>query len=45
MCEQRGLMNFIRVVHANEVNISSHRVCNFSEKFTEKWDMLHTMFL
>ena len=45
MCEQRGLMNSIRVVYENEVRILSQRVCKFSENFKDNWDMLHTMFL
>ncbi len=46
MCEQRGLINSIRVAYENEVGILSLRVCKCSEKLKDKWDMLqHIIFL
>ncbi len=35
----------MRVVYENEVSILSQRECKFSEKFKEKWDMVHVMFI
>ena len=41
MCEQRVLINSIRVAYENEVSILSLGVCKCSEKFKDNWDICY----